>query len=201
MTILQPIGTPGCGCDRRDTVKALLSIDDALALINERTRAANEAEVLAAEHALGRILANPITAIYMTPPFDNAAMDGYAVVTSALTGPGPWELPMIACIPAGQAVAPLSGLQASRILTGAPIPSGADAVVMQEDVRRTGATIQIDHLPAPGLNIRRAGSELAAGALVLQKGCAAWAHSRSPSAPLLERRRLTSEDACASRSL
>ena len=94
MTILQPIGTQGCGCDRRDTVKALLSVDDALALIRSQTRPVDETDVLVAEHALGRILADPITALHMTPPFDNAAMDGYAVVTSALRGKGPWELPV-----------------------------------------------------------------------------------------------------------
>lgn len=171
MTILQPIGTQGCGCDRRDTVKALLSVDDALALIRSQTRPVDETDVLVAEHALGRILADPITALHMTPPFDNAAMDGYAVVTSALRGKGPWELPVITRIPAGQAAGSLSGLQASRIFTGAPIPSGADAVVMQEDVQRTGATVRIDDRPAPGLNIRRAGSELAAGAEVLRQGC------------------------------
>ena len=171
MTILQPIGTQGCGYDRRDTVKALLSVDDALALIRSQTRPVDETDVLVAEHALGRILADTNTALHMTPPFDNAAMDGYAVVTSALRGKGPWELPVITRIPAGQAAGSLSGLQASRIFTGAPIPSGADAVVMQEDVQRTGATVRIDDRPAPGLNIRRAGSELAAGAEVLRQGC------------------------------
>jgi molybdopterin molybdotransferase len=170
MTILQPIGTSGCGCDRRDTAKALLSIDDALALIRDRTTAVTGTELLATDHALGRILADPVTALLPTPPFDNSAMDGYAVATSALTGQGPWDVPVAARIPAGQTAAPLSGLQASRIFTGAPIPVGADAVVMQEDVQRTGTTIRIDHRPPPGLNIRRAGSEMAAGALVLKKG-------------------------------
>ncbi|MCA0270932.1 MAG: molybdopterin molybdotransferase MoeA [Proteobacteria bacterium] len=170
MTILQPIGAEGCGCDRRDAAKALLSVDDALALIGERTRPVDETELLAAGHALGRILAEPVTSLHMVPPFDNAAMDGYAVATSALTGPGPWDLPVTARIPAGREAAPLSGPRVSRIFTGAPIPVGADAVVMQEDVRRAGAAIRIGCRPVPGLNIRRAGSELAAGALVLHQG-------------------------------
>lgn len=171
MTILQPIGTQGCGCDRRDILKALISVDDALALIDQRTEAIPETETLATALALGRTLADPVTSLQMTPPFDNAAMDGYAIVTSAMTGEGPWDLPVVTRIPAGQTAAPLSRLQASRIFTGAPVPAGADAVVMQEDVHRTGATIRIDHRPEPGLNIRRAGSELAAGAIVLHKGC------------------------------
>lgn len=171
MTILQPIGTQGCGCDRRDAAKALLSVDDALALISERTTPVAETEVLAAGHALGRILAEPITALRMAPPFDNAAMDGYAVATSALTGPGPWDLPVTARVPAGREAAPLSGRQTSRIFTGAPIPVGADAVVMQEEVERTGTSIRIGRRPVPGLNIRHAGSEFAAGAAVLHQGC------------------------------
>ena len=170
MTILQPIAPEGCGCDRRDMLKAMLSVDDALALINARTTEVTGSEVLATERAMGRILADPVAALQMTPPFDNAAMDGYAVITTALSGPGPWHLPVTARVPAGQAAAPLSGAQVSRIFTGAPIPAGADAVVMQEDVHRTGATIRIEHRPKPGLNIRRAGSELAAGAIVLQHG-------------------------------
>lgn len=170
MTILHPIGTEGCGCDRRDMLKALISVDDALALIDERTEAIPETEMLSTALALGRTLADPVTSFQMTPPFDNAAMDGYAVVTSALEGEGPWDVPVVARVPAGQAAAPLSGLQASRIFTGASVPVGADAVVMQEDVHRNGATIRIDHRPNSGLNIRRAGSELVAGALVLPKG-------------------------------
>ena len=62
MTILQPIGTQGCGCDRRDTLKALLSVDDALALIHDRTTAITGTEMLATGLALGRILADPVTA-------------------------------------------------------------------------------------------------------------------------------------------
>jgi molybdopterin molybdotransferase len=195
MTILQQIGKQGCGCDRRDTLKTLLSVDDALTLIDARTKAITESEVLATELALGRILAVPVRALQMTPPFDNAAMDGYAVATSALSGPGPWHLPVTARVPAGQAAAPLSGSQASRIFTGAPIPAGADAVVIQEDVHRTGATIGIDDRPKPGLNIRRAGSELAAGDIVLQKGARLGAReiavcAAAGSAQLRVRRRL-----------
>ena len=87
MTILQPIGTQGCGCDRRDTLKALLSVDDALALIDERTTAITETEMLATELALGRILADPVTSLQMPPPFDNAAMDGYAVARALKADP------------------------------------------------------------------------------------------------------------------
>ena len=171
MTMFQPIATQGCGCDRRDTVRTLISIDVALALIADRTAAVDEAEDIPLGHALDRILAHPVRSVCMTPPFDNAAMDGYAVVTSALAGKGPWTLDINARVPAGQAaLCPLSGLQATRIFTGAPIPAGADAVVMQEDVERTGTTIRMRHRPGPGLNIRRAGSEMAAGMTALAQG-------------------------------
>lgn len=149
----------------------LIRVDDALAMIEEHTAVIPETRVIAAGLAQGRVLADPVVALHRAPPFDNAAMDGYAVATSVLTGAGPWHVPVGARVPAGQPAAPLAAAQASRIFTGAPIPVGADAVVLQEDVHRTGATIRIDHRPMPGQNIRRAGSEMAAGAPVLHPGC------------------------------
>jgi len=107
----------------------------------------------------------------MSPPFDNAAMDGYALASTALRGDGPWTLDVVTRVPAGQTSAvPLFGLQVARIFTGAKVPEGADAVVMQEDVERTGSTIRIDQRPKPGLNIRREGSEMRAGVTVLDQG-------------------------------
>jgi molybdopterin molybdotransferase len=107
----------------------------------------------------------------MAPAFDNAAMDGYAIATSALTGAGPWVLPVVARVPAGQAVTtPVAGAVAARIFTGAPVPGGADAVVMQEEVERNGDVVHLSCRPKPGLNIRRAGSDMASGATVLDKG-------------------------------
>lgn len=171
MTIVQPITSQGCGCDRRDTLRTLISIDEALALITDRTPAVAETEEIALGHALGRVLARPVRSVCMTPPFDNAAMDGYAVVTAALTGAGPWALEVTERVPAGQPAShPLSGLRAARVFTGAPVPAGSDAVIMQEDIERSGATIHINHRPAPGLNIRRAGSEMAAGATAVAQG-------------------------------
>jgi molybdopterin molybdotransferase len=107
----------------------------------------------------------------MAPAFDNAAMDGYVVATSALTGSGPWVLRVVARVPAGQeTTTSLAGATAARIFTGAPIPDGADAVVMQEDVMRHGDVLHLIRRPGPGQNIRRAGSDMAAGATVLDKG-------------------------------
>ncbi len=99
-------------------------------------------------------------------------MDGFAFASAALPGDGPWTLDVVARVPAGQqsSTVPLVGLQAARIFTGAKVPNGADAVVMQEDVKRTGSTIRIDRRPTPGLNIRRARQRDGAGVIVLDQG-------------------------------
>jgi molybdopterin molybdotransferase len=171
MTIHQAIGSRGCGCDRQDILKSLISIDEALDRIAAHAAPVGRTEAVALDGALGRILAQPVRSRSMAPAFDNAAMDGYAIATSALTGPGPWVLPVVARVPAGQAVTtPVAGAVAARIFTGAPIPSGADAVVMQEDVLRDGDAIHLSRRPEPGLNIRRAGGDMAKGATVLDKG-------------------------------
>jgi molybdopterin molybdotransferase len=171
MTIHRPIASPGCGCDRQDMLQSLISIDEALARIATHAAPVGRTEAVALECALGRILARPVRSRSMAPAFDNAAMDGYAIATSALAGPGPWVLRVVARMPAGQeTTTSVAGAVAARIFTGAPIPGGADAVVMQEDVLRDGDVIQLSRCPAPGLNIRRAGSDLAKGATVLDKG-------------------------------
>ena len=78
-------------------------------------------------------------AAHPLPPFDNSAMDGYALRLSDLTGDGPWHLPVSARIAAGDArTLTLAPGTAARIFTGAPVPFGADTVVMQEHVTRAG---------------------------------------------------------------
>ena len=171
MTIHQAIASPGCGCDRQDMLRELASIDEAIARIEADVPPVGRTEAVSLGGALGRILSQPIRTRSMTPSFDNAAMDGYAISTSALTGPGPWALQVVARVPAGQEVTTsVVGSVAARIFTGAPIPDGADAVVMQEDVLRDGDVIQLSRRPLPGLNIRVAGSDMAKGTMVLHKG-------------------------------
>ena len=131
MTIHQAIASPGCGCDSQDMLHALISIDEALTRIAGNVAPVGRTEALSLDHAFGRILAQPVRSRSMAPAFDNAAMDGYAIATSALTGAGPWVLPVIARVPAGQAITtPIAGAVAARIFTGAPIPDGADTVVI-----------------------------------------------------------------------
>lgn len=171
MTIHKVIASSSCGCDRQDMLQALISIDEALALIAAHVAPVSRTKAVALDGAIGGILAQPVRSRFMVPAFDNAAMDGYAVATSALTGNGPWVLQVVARVPAGQETTKaLSGATAARIFTGAPIPDGTDAVVMQEAVARDGDFIHLRHRPVPGLNIRRVGSDMAEGETILDKG-------------------------------
>ncbi|REC55162.1 molybdopterin molybdenumtransferase MoeA [Rhodosalinus sediminis] len=171
MTAIDRLIGPGCGCDAGEGAGAAISLDAALERIAAHAAPVAGTEALSPAAAAGRILARPVAARAAAPPFDNAAMDGYAVATRALSGEGPWWLAVTDRVTAGQgAPAPLPGAMAARIFTGAPIPPGADAVVMQEHVHREGDAIRIDARPAPGLNLRRAGEDMAAGQLVLDAG-------------------------------
>jgi len=171
MTIHQAIASPGCGCDRWDMLHPLISIDEALTLIAADATPVGRTEAMSLDSAFGRILTQPVRSRSMAPSFDNAAMDGYAIGTSALTGLGPWALRVVARVPAGQDSATvLEGTSAARIFTGAPIPKGADSVVMQEDVVRDGDVIHLSRRPVAGQNIRVAGSDMAKGATVLDMG-------------------------------
>ncbi|WP_313980056.1 molybdopterin molybdotransferase MoeA [Iodidimonas nitroreducens] len=164
-----------CGCDRQGRPKDLLAWDQALTMIATQMTAhhpaADLSETIPCDQALGRVLAQPVITQSMVPSFDHAAMDGYALTTSTLIGNGPWALPIRARIAAGQAAPEsLSGASAARIFTGAPVPKGADAVVMQEDVTRHGDQMLLTRRPARGLNIRHAGSDMMEGEIILEKG-------------------------------
>ncbi len=160
-----------CGCDAVGHGPALISVEDALAKISKRVSPVYETEQLGLSQAQGRILAQDVCAKSDLPPFDNSAMDGYTVNTASLSGTGPWSLKVVDRIAAGQAAG--VGLEhgtAARIFTGAPIPTGANAVVMQENTERTASEITIRFQPQSGDNIRRAGEELAKGSPILSAG-------------------------------
>ena len=107
-------------------------------------------EMLPLEQAVGRITATPIMAAHALPPFDNSAMDGYALRLSDLTGEGPWHLPVSVRIAAGDTRAlTLPPGTTARIFTGAPVLFGADAVVMQEQVSRDGDMISLTNALRP----------------------------------------------------
>lgn len=119
--------------------------------------------------ALGRVLARAQVSGLQVPPLDNSSMDGYAVCTADVAAPGA-RLRVGQRIPAGSVGHTLERGTAARIFTGAPIPHGADAVVMQELCAVEGGDVLINHVPRVGEWIRRAGEDIALGATVLAAG-------------------------------
>ncbi|WP_374475909.1 gephyrin-like molybdotransferase Glp [Zoogloea sp.] len=119
--------------------------------------------------ALGRVLARAQVSGLQVPPLDNSSMDGYAVCTADVADLGA-RLQVGQRIPAGSVGHTLERGTAARIFTGAPIPHGADAVVMQELCAVEGGDVLINHVPRPGEWIRRAGEDIALGATVLAAG-------------------------------
>jgi molybdopterin molybdotransferase len=131
-------------------------------------------ETVAAPEARGRVLAQAVVSARRIPPFDNSAMDGYAVRAADLAGaapPHPVALRLAFEVAAGGAPpAALRSGEAARILTGAPLPSGADAVVRQEDTERAGERVLVRVAPRLRENVRDAGEDVEAGQTVLEPG-------------------------------
>lgn len=128
------------------------------------------AETVGLDAALGRILAEDLAARVTQPPADLSAMDGYAV-RAADVAQVPAVLTVIGEAPAGGAYGGTVGPgQAVRIFTGGPVPAGADAVVIQEDTDRAGDQVTVKAAPKPRENVRDAGLDFQAGAVVLAKG-------------------------------
>lgn len=170
MTAHQTLHRPDpvtCGCD---TAPGLLPVDQAIARGLALVSPVPEVETLPLAAATGRVLARDIAAPVPLPLFDNAAMDGYACRSGDLSGQGPWVLPVAGCARAGDVPTPLPNGSAMRILTGAPVPQGADAVIAQEAVRRQGEAIAIAARPRTEQHIRRTGDDLAAGMPLLPAG-------------------------------
>jgi len=150
----------------------LRSLDDALAELLGRAAPTLESERVSTFDADGRVLAQDVVSNLQVPPQDNSAMDGYALRCADVAAAGAL-LPVSQRIPAGSAGAALHAGTAARIFTGAPIPPGADAVVMQEDcetVAGASAAIRVMKLPQPGQWIRGGGEDVTRGAVVLTKG-------------------------------
>jgi molybdopterin molybdotransferase len=159
--------------------RPLLSLEEARARMLDGMEALPTEEV-ALENAAGRVLAGALTSKLTLPPFDNSAMDGFAVIAAdvgAASKDAPVSLAVIGEAAAGKgAGVPLTRGTAIRILTGAPLPEGADAVVPVED---TDARLGVADLPErvtiyavkqPGVHIRRAGSDLRRGDQILAAG-------------------------------
>jgi len=119
--------------------------------------------------AVGRVLASDATVPWDMPRWDNSAMDGFAVRSADCTGPV--RLRVTGYLPAGGlAPGPLGPGQAVRIMTGAPLPPGADAIAPVEDVEVDGDAVQLRRAVRPGAHVRRRGEDLRAGEVALPAG-------------------------------
>jgi len=147
----------------------VITVAQALAILDGAV-GANETESVALSEALGRVLAREVESDTDWPPFDTSAMDGYALSAGDLTAdlrlaerPG--------LVAAGDPPpAPLNSGEAVRVMTGAPLPEGADAVVPLESSRRERGGVAFDRAPEPGAHLRRRGESVARGARLLDRG-------------------------------
>ncbi len=148
----------------------MLSLDQALQRLLEPIRPLTEAERVDTFRARGRVLAEPVVSALDVPPADNTSMDGYAVRCADIAAVGT-VLPVSQRIPAGQPAQPLEAGSAARIFTGAELPEGADAVVMQEQCELLAdGRVRIEAVPSSGQWIRRRGEDVQVGASVLRPG-------------------------------
>ena len=153
--------------------KPLLTVAEALAVLLASAREITETQILPTLEANGRILAVAQTSQLDVPPVDNTSMDGYAVrVADCVSGEA--VLRVSQRIPAGHVGQPLEAGCAARIFTGAMIPKGADAVVMQEVCVAAkdadGDLVTVKHAPQSGEWIRRAGEDIKSGSTILSAG-------------------------------
>jgi molybdopterin molybdotransferase len=149
----------------------LLPIADAERLIAERVVPVGGRETVPLRRAAGRVLAEDVIAPVNVPPFDNSAVDGFAVRGADIDGDGEKRLTIVDRVAAGHAAThELAASEAIRIFTGAPMPTGADTVFMQEDCRIEGGTVVVPTGLKRGANRRLAGEDMRAGAVALPAG-------------------------------
>ncbi len=149
----------------------MLSVQEALDLLLGASRAVSDTETVATTDATGRVLAADQLSQLDVPPMDNTQMDGYAVCAADCVS-GAAALPVSQRIPAGHVGQPLQRGTAARIFTGALIPEGADAVVMQEQCAfdESSGKVTINHAPKSGEWIRRRGEDIRSGSVILARG-------------------------------
>jgi len=147
----------------------MLSTADALATLLGAANAVAGTETLPTLAALNRVLAVDVVSPLDVPPMNTSAMDGYAVRIADLTQ-GERRLPVSQRIPAGHAPQPLAAGTAARIFTGATVPPGADAIVIQEQTEASGDAVTILHMPKAGEWITTQGADIRSGAVILPAG-------------------------------
>jgi molybdopterin molybdotransferase len=150
------------------TRPALLDFDTALAQLLALAAPLDRCERVPTADALDRVLASDVHSTIDVPPMDNAQMDGWAVRCADLADDRPLSISQR--VPAGAVPAPLAPGTVARIFTGATIPPGADAVVMQEQAEAVDAGVRFSAVPAPGEWIRRAGEDVRRDSVVMRAG-------------------------------
>ena len=149
----------------------LMPIADAERLIAERVTPVGGSERVLLRKAAGRVLAQDVVAPVNVPPFDNSAVDGYAVRAADLDGEGKSRLTVVDRVMAGHAASQaIKAGEAIRIFTGAPMPVGADTVFMQEDCRVEDDAVIVPPGLKRGSNRRLAGEDIRVGAVALPAG-------------------------------
>ncbi|MBN2076321.1 MAG: molybdopterin molybdotransferase MoeA [Dehalococcoidales bacterium] len=153
---------------------SLLPFDEALETVKKNIKPINDTEVISIENAVGRVLAEDITATESTPPFNRGAMDGYAVKaedTSGASKENPSVLELVGVIHAGDV--PDGGVgtgQCMQIATGAMLPDGTDAVVKVEETSIAGSMVSIYKEVSPFTDVGKKGEDIKAGETVLNAG-------------------------------
>lgn len=148
----------------------MLRFEEALARILALGTPSLPSQVEPLDECDGRVLGEDLVAPFDLPAFDYSAMDGYAVRCLDLVGDAPYRLPVAGESRTGAVPDALSPGSAMRIFTGAALPLGADAVVMQEATMREGDVVAITTRPRTGQHVRRRGEDLAAGAVAIARG-------------------------------
>ena len=146
----------------------LIPLEHALEQLLSTAIPLEETETIPISDALGRVLASDLSVVTDVPPADNSSVDGYALRTADLESAA--ILPVSARIAAGQSPGTLTPGSAARIFTGAIMPAGADAVVMQEYTELSAEGMRPLEAITPGQNVRRQGQDLAKGSLALARG-------------------------------
>lgn len=161
-----------CGCDQ--IIQPLLSTNEALETLTKAAISTNKVEVVKLDDALNRILACDVRSSINVPGFDNSAMDGYAInlKEDQINTPGGFAFEITDRIPAGSTGNELSPGCAARIFTGAPIPKGANTVIMQEECEliENDTKIEIYRPISLNENIRPMGNDIVSGDIILDKG-------------------------------
>lgn len=148
----------------------MLSTAEALATLLSAASPLTGTESIPTLEALNRVLSADVTSPLDVPPMNTSSMDGYAVSTADLAAHGNRRLPVSQRIPAGHAPESLKPGTAARIFTGATVPPGADAIVMQEQTEAAGDAVTILHSPAPGEWITAQGADIRSGSIILPAG-------------------------------